>query len=71
LTRAEVIADFLVWQAAGLQRLTNASKTPDTSSIEYKTALARYEFLRWSPQFQVLVQQVSENPQARVAIVYR
>lgn len=59
LTRAEVIADLLVWRAAGLEALhRQTNQGPDTFSKEYKLAQTRYSYLRASPQFATLVERI-------------
>jgi len=66
LTRAEVVADLQVWRLAGLQDLNRSELSPDTSSDEYRRALATYEVLRSSPQFALLVRRLQDNPNALV-----
>ncbi len=66
LTRAEVIADYHIWRLAGLQELNRGEATPDTDSFEYRRAQARYAWLRASPQFAVLVAELSRQPNAIV-----
>lgn len=66
LTRAEVIADYHMWRLAGLQELNRGEATPDTESYEYRRAVARYTWLRASPQFAQLVAELSRQPNAIV-----
>lgn len=58
LTRAEVVADLLIWRAAGLSALHNRQQGPDTFSEEYKLAHTRYSYLRSSPQLAELVERI-------------
>lgn len=69
LTRADVLADFLVWRASGLHELTHRGESDtDTSSPEYMQAEARYDYLRASPQFPELIDQIKKNGSTRVVI---
>lgn len=68
-THAEVVADFYVWRAAGLQQLTNGNESPDTQSVRYKQAWSKYQYLRKSPQFQTLVEQLMKDPNTKVSFV--
>ncbi len=67
--RAEQKADILIWRAAGLEALENGEESPDTNSAQYRQAMAKYEYLRASPQFTALVEQLSQGKKPRVAIV--
>lgn len=66
LTRAAVLADLQVWRLSGLQDLNRGESAPDLNRDEYKRALATYQYLRSSPQFDMLVQRLQENPNATV-----
>lgn len=66
LTRAEVIADYHMWRLAGLADLTRGELSPDTNSYEYRKAYATYTYLRQSPQYAQLVQELQAHPNARV-----
>lgn len=66
LSRAEVIADLQVRRLAGLLDLDWGEASADTSSYQYKRAVATYQYLRTSPQFAVLVQELQENPNTTV-----
>jgi hypothetical protein len=66
LTRAEVNADVQVWRLAGLEDLNRGERSPDTNSYEYRQAVATYQYLRASPQFALLVQQLQANPNTTV-----
>ena len=68
LTRAEVLADFHIWRAAGLQDLNRGDATPDTQSLAYRQAQAKYESLHASPQFSALVDKLSRHPNAQVVV---
>jgi hypothetical protein len=65
-TRAEVIADFHMWRLAGLHALHRGEASPDTTSLEYQKAEAKYAWLRASPQFATLVAELSQRPLATV-----
>jgi hypothetical protein len=66
LTRAEVIADFHMWRLAGLVDLNRGEAGPDTNSYAYRKAYATYEYLRNSPQYAALVQELQAHPNANV-----
>lgn len=66
VTRAEVIADYHIWRLSGLQALNQGDGTPNTESLQYRKAQAKYEWLRSSPQFAELVAEVSRRPDATV-----
>lgn len=66
LTRAEVIADYHIWRLSGLEELDRGEATPDTESLEHRRAQARYAWLRASPQFAMLVEELSRQPNAVV-----
>lgn len=66
LSRAEVIADLQVRRLAGLLDLDWGEASADTSSYQYKRAVATYQYLRTSPQFAVLVQKLQEDPNTTV-----
>lgn len=71
-TRAEVTADLLVWRASGLHDLNRRGETPaDTNTLQHAQATARYNFMRASPQFAVLVDQVSRGGSTGVLLVSR
>ena len=60
-TRAEVMADFYMWRAAGLEEQTRGEVPPDASSKSYQTAQARYQALLASPQYAAMVRELSEE----------
>jgi hypothetical protein len=66
LTRAEVIADYHMWRLAGLQDLNRGEASPDTTSYQYQRAYATYVYLRSSPQFATLVNELQANPHVSV-----
>ena len=66
LTRAEVIADYHLWRLAGLQDLTRGEASADTGSYQYRKAYATYLYLRQSPQFAQLVNELQARPNAQV-----
>ena len=69
VTRAEVRADLAVYMASGLQQLDREHDfEPDTNSKAYKKDFATYTYLRSSPQFAVLVDDIQQGKNARVAI---
>ncbi len=72
LTRAEVIADVLIWRASGMADLHNHGERPvDTNSVEYARATARYHYMRASPQFAALVEQVGRGAAPKVLVASR
>lgn len=72
VTRAEVMADLLIWRASGLAALHNPGEiSVDPYTPEYARARARYDHMRASPQFAVLVDQVSRGVATKVAIASR
>src|SRR5687767_8499687 len=66
VTRAEVIADYHMWRLAGLQDITASDRGPSREGVEYRTAFAKYQQLRASPQFALLVAELSRRPNATV-----
>jgi hypothetical protein len=68
LTRAEVLADFHLWRLAGLQELNRGDRQPDTESPAYRRAEATYAWLRASPQYAILVDELSRRPHATVQL---
>jgi hypothetical protein len=66
VTRAEVLADHHIWRLAGLQALNQGDAGPDTHSLQYRKAEAKYAWLRASPQFATLVAELSQRPSATV-----
>lgn len=66
VTRAEVLADYHLWRLAGLQALNRGDKGPDLESLEYRRAQAKYAWLRASPQYLALVEELSRRPGATV-----
>jgi len=59
LSRSEVVADYLIWRASGLQELHwRGQQGLDTTTPEYAQANARYRAMRDSPQFAELVDSV-------------
>lgn len=66
VTRAEVLADFHIWRLAGLHALNQGDAGPDTQSLQYRKAEAKYAYLRASPQFATLVAELSQRPSATV-----
>jgi hypothetical protein len=74
LTRAEVVADFLIWRASGLYDLNNSRSSDrgvDTNSAEYMQAEAKYAYLHSSPQFAALVEQIKRDGSTRVVVAQR
>jgi hypothetical protein len=66
LSRAEVIADYHIWRLAGLEALHRGDPSPNTESLQYRQALAKYQWLRASPQFTQMVAELSRRPHAQV-----
>jgi hypothetical protein len=72
LTRAEVVADFLIWRASGLYDLNHrGDQDVDTNSVEYMQAEAKYAYLHSSPQFAALVEQIKRDGSTRVVLAQR
>jgi hypothetical protein len=72
LTRAEVTADFLIWRASGLYDLHSpGQRSVDTGTLEYAQATAKYTYMRASPQFAVLVDQINRGVSARALVASR
>lgn len=71
LTRAEVIADLLVWRASGLYELNQSGYLVDTNTPTYRRAAATYAYMRASPQFAVLVDQIRRGGSPRVVVASR
>ena len=72
LTRAQVLADFLVWRASGQDDLTRrGDSNVDIYSAEYKNAQARYAYLRASAQFAALVDQIERDGSAKIIFAQR
>lgn len=60
-SRAEVLADLIVWQRSGLAALQGGEAGPDTTSATYRAALAAYQAERESPAFAQLVQRIASE----------
>lgn len=58
LTRAEVMADLQIWRESGLAYWQGLDDPSVCMMAPYVQAQARYERMRASPQFAVLVQQL-------------
>ena len=58
LTRAEVLADLVIYRESGLLELDRDSSV-NTSDAQYRAALQRYEALRHSERFAQLVRSYS------------
>jgi hypothetical protein len=72
LTRAEVTADLLIWRAAGLYDLHNQGEySVDTNTLQYARATAKYVYMRASPQYAELVNQVNRGVAPRVIVASR
>ena len=73
LTRAEVTADLLIWRASGLYDLNSQGERPvvDTNTLEYAQAMAKYSYMRASPQFAVLVEQLNRGGLNRAVVASR
>lgn len=66
VTRAAILADYHMWRLAGLHDFHRREATPDSDSLLYRQAEARYARLRASPQFDALVTELAQRPSARV-----
>jgi hypothetical protein len=72
LTRAEVTADLVIWRASALAALANPGLGwVDTSTPEYARAVARYNYMRASPQFAVLTRELSQGGSPRLLVTSR
>lgn len=73
LTRADVTADFLIWRASGLHDLHNKANYSvlETNTREYAQATAKYSYMRDSPQFAELVEQLKHGVSARALVATR
>jgi Domain of unknown function (DUF4148) len=61
LTRAEVLADLAIWRESGLADAQSGESAADPVSPTYIAAMARYQALRASPQFALLVQRIARE----------
>jgi hypothetical protein len=61
LTRAEVLADLTIWRESGLADAQSGESAADPVSPAYIAAMARYQALRASPQFALLVQRIARE----------
>jgi hypothetical protein len=72
LTRAEVTADLLIWRASGLYALHNqGEQAVDTTTRDYAQAMAKYSYMRASPQFAALVDQINRGVSTRALVASR
>ena len=69
LTRAEVVADFSAWRAAGLGQAYAAELTPDTSNAVYRAKHARYQQLIAANGAQTTTSQATESPVTHAEVV--
>lgn len=60
-SRAEVVADYMMWRRSGMAELTSGEAGADESSLQYRSAMARYRSLIGSPEFTQLVQRLNGN----------
>jgi hypothetical protein len=63
LSRAEVIADYQIWEQSGMAALVRQSTDdhPDVSGDRYQRAHAEYMRLRQSPDFALLVRRIEQE----------
>ena len=66
LSRAEVMADLHIWRLSGMQAARYFSDYHDERNPQYQAALARYQAMRSSPDFAVLVEKLRADPSAPV-----
>lgn len=66
--RSEVVADLLVWRAAGMDSNALGAGLYDSNSPSYQEAFARYEQLRHSPQFAALVNDIERGVRPHVIV---
>lgn len=60
-TRAEVLADLVLWKKAGLDKFRVDYEPSITFSREYRAAYAEYVRLRSGPEYKAEVQRQSER----------
>ena len=58
LTRAEVMADLQIWRESGLAQWQGLDDPSACMTPQYLQSQARYQRMRASPQFAVLVEQL-------------
>ena len=61
LSRAEVMADIVIWRESGLADAQSGESASDPASPNYIAALSRYQALRTAPQFAQLVQRIARE----------
>lgn len=61
LSRAEVLADMVIWRESGLAAAQSGESASDPVSPAYLAALNRYHALRAAPQFAQLVQRIARE----------
>ncbi|WP_425259991.1 hypothetical protein ACPOLB_03920 [Rubrivivax sp. RP6-9] len=66
VSRAEVLAQLHMWRLSGLADLHRGEGSPDSYSLEYRKAEAKYAWLVASPQYPMLVAELSRRPHATV-----
>jgi hypothetical protein len=59
LSRAEVLADLVVWQRSGLAALHQGEAGPPAFDASYRAAQAAYLALRAAPSFALLVRRIA------------
>lgn len=61
VSRAEVMADMVIWRESGLAAAQSGESASDPVSPNYLAALGRYHALRTAPQFAQLVQRIASE----------
>jgi hypothetical protein len=61
VSRAEVLADLVIWRESGLAQAQSGESASDPVSPNYVAALSRYQALRAAPQFAQLVQRIANE----------
>jgi hypothetical protein len=68
LSRAEVLADLVVWQRSGMAALHQGEAGPPAFDAAYRAAQTAYVALREAPSFAALVRQIAAQTGERTEI---
>jgi len=61
VSRAEVLAEIVIWQESGLAAAQSGESAADPTAPAYIEALTRFQALRESPRFAQLVQRIARE----------
>jgi hypothetical protein len=61
VSRAEVLAEIVIWQESGLAVAQSGETAGDPTRPEYVAALERFQAMRASPKFAQLVQRIARE----------